>query len=123
MKKRIDISRLQDQFVKLVKQYMSRNGMTQQELADKVGMERSHINALLNGKRKLSTYYAWGFIRGGILKASDLYDGKEASKDEEDFWKTAKEAENTGTLRMIAQLREQGVDVDTLLQALLKKSE
>ena len=123
MKKRIDVSRLQGQFVKVVKQYMSKHDLTQQELADRIGMERTHINALLNGKRKLSTYYIWLFIRGGVLKASDIDDGNPESKGEEEFWQTAKEAENTSTLRRIVQLREQGVDVDALLDAVLKKSE
>ena len=123
MKKRIDVSRLQDRFVKLVKHYMIKHDLTQQELADRIGMERTHINALLNEKRKLSTYYIWIFIRGGVLKASDIDDGKAESKDEEEFWQIAKEAENTGTLSKIAQLRKQGVDVDALLDAVLKKGE
>ena len=119
MKKRIDVERLHDKFNRLVGRYMDLHEMTQQDLADYVGLERSHINALLNNKRKLSTYYIWQFLRGGIMGVRDIYDGQAESKAEEEFWSTAKEAENLSTLRVIGQLRKKGVDVDGVLQALL----
>ena len=119
VKKRIDIERLHPHFNQLVRRYMDIHDLTQQDLADRIGLERSHVNGLINDKRALTTYYVWAFLRGGVMLTSDIYDGRAQSKVEEEFWQTAKEAENLSNLRKIGELRKRGANVGELLDNLL----
>lgn len=113
--KRIMLDRLQDRFIGLLERYMQDRDLNQEGLANKVGIERSLINKLLNRKRRLSAYYVMLFIRSGVIRMHQLYDGKAESMAEEDFWQTAPELENYALLRKIARLRKAGIDVEYLL--------
>jgi len=113
--KRIMLDRLQDRFIGLLERYMQDRDLNQEGLANKVGIERSLINKLLNRKRRLSAYYVMLFIRSGVIHMHQLYDGKAESMAEEDFWQTAPELENYALLRKIARLRKAGIDVEYLL--------
>ena len=119
--KKINISRLQDRFIQLVTAYMQEHGMTQQDLAKTVGIQRTHVNALLNSAcdRPLTAYYLWKFIMKGVVKVSDIQDGKETDGREKDFWETASEVGNIATLKKIAKLRKAGFDIDKHLDFLL----
>ena len=120
--KRIDLTRLQPKFQKLVESYMKDKGITQTELASQLGMQRSHLNALLSrnrqAQRKLTAYYLFHFIRRGIMGVSEIYNGDAKESREIDFWETASEAENIALLQKIARLRKKGVDVDKVLDAI-----
>jgi len=113
--KRLSLERLQDRFSKLVCNYLAENDLNQGELAERIKMQRAHLNMLINGTRPLSAYYLMKFIQGGIIRVADIYNGKSESKREEEFWATASEAENYALLYRIAKLRKRGVDVDQLL--------
>jgi len=113
--KRILLERLQDRFGELVESYLAEHDMTQGELAKRVNLQRTHLNALVNGKRSLSAYYVLQFIRAGVFSMAEIYDHDPETRAEEEFWALASEAENHALLRKIAQLRKRGVDVDLLL--------
>ena len=113
--RRINLSRLQKRFEYLVRSYLESNDLTQGELADTIGIQRTHLNLLLSGKRPLSAYYIFQFIRTGVFKMSEINDGKADTEREQKFWKTASEAENIALLAKIANLREKGIDVEALL--------
>lgn len=113
--KRILLERLQDRFGELVESYLEEHDMTQGELAKRVSLQRTHLNALINGKRSLSAYYVLQFIRAGVFSMAEIYDCGPETSAEEEFWALASEAENHALLRRIAQLRKRGVDVDLLL--------
>jgi len=115
--KKILLTRLWDKFISIVLAYLEKENMTQQELADLVGMQRSHLNALLNKSpgRPLSAYYLLKFIRVGVVKVSQIYDKKATDEREVDFWKQAKEAANLKLLAKIARIREKGIDIDKFL--------
>jgi hypothetical protein len=119
--KKINISRLQDRFIQLVTAYMQEHGMTQQDLAKTVGIQRTHVNALLNSAcdRPLTAYYLWKFIMKGVVKVNDIQDGKGTDGREKDFWEMASEVENIATLKKIAKLRKAGFDIDKHLDFLL----
>ena len=91
--------------------------MSQGELAKRVGFQRTHVNALLKKSRPLSGYYLFNFIIRGIIRVSDIYDGKDASQKESDFWKTATLAERTSLLERIARIEAKGINIDNLLDA------
>jgi len=113
--RRLVLDRLQTKFASLVERYMDENGLNQGELANQIGIQRTHLNLLLSGKRQLSAYYVFNFIRCGVFKVDQLYDGKSETAREKDFWSTAREAENIALLSRIAKLREKGIDVNGLL--------
>lgn len=95
--------------------------MNQQELARLVGLQRSHVNALINSAsdRPLTAYYLWKFIVKGVVKVSQIQDNVEVNGRERDFWEMASEAENIATLKKIARLRKAGFDIDKHLDFLL----
>ena len=113
--RRLDLSRLQPVFSKLVYAYLQKNNYTQGELAEMVGIRRTHLNLLLSGKRPLSAYYVFQFIRTGIFKMSEIYDGGADNQREVEFWEMASESENVAILRRIVKLRKKGIDVEGLL--------
>ncbi len=116
--KKILLLRLWNKFIIIVRKYMHDHNLTQQELADIVDMQRSHLNALLNkaSTRPLSAYYLLKFIRKGIIKVHDIQDGKIDSNREADFWDQAKEVENTKLLAKIARIRKKGINVEEFLE-------
>ena len=117
--KKIDLTRLSDKFAESVREYISEHDLTQQQVADKVGMQRSHLNALLNKSpnRPLTAYYLLKFIRVGVIKVEQIYDEDEATDREIDFWKQAREAENNHKLSgKIERIREKGVDFEKFLE-------
>jgi len=118
--KKILLIRLWDDFIYLIKKHLEYHEMTQQELADLVGMQRSHLNALLNKSehRPLTAYYLLKFIRKGIIKLEDIMDEKATDEREIEFWLQAKEAENLKLLGKIARLRKKGVDIEGILDKL-----
>lgn len=117
--KKIDISRLQPKFIGLVEQYMADNDLTQEELARMVRMQRTHLNMLLNGKRKLSGYYAVKFIQRGIMSVADLYDGNAETKKEREFWDDVSAVfQDTELLRQITRLQKKGFDVKSILRGI-----
>ena len=119
MDKKLILTRLHARFAFLAREYMFKHGMTQQKLADKVGMQRSHLNALLMGKptRPLSAYYLFKFIIKGVIKVTEIYDGADESDRERDFWDTAKETENIALLKRIARMRRKGYNIEKILDA------
>lgn len=42
----------------IIKEYLARKGMTQKTFAEMLGVDRSFLNQVLNGKRKLSPQHA-----------------------------------------------------------------
>jgi len=118
--KKINVSRLQKTFVALIKEYMKKRNLNQGQMAKMVGIQRPHLNALLNfsPERPLTAYYLWRFLRRGILSVSQIKDDKVESERELEFWETASEAENLDFLRRIAVLRKKQVDLDKWLDLL-----
>ena len=119
--KRLDLDRLNSRFTKLVNAYMETNDLSQKEVADLVGMHRTHLSTLLNqtGERPLTGYYILKFLSKGVFTVDQIYDGKAKDQREEDYWKTAREAENLSLLNFIARVRQQkGVDIEAVLRAM-----
>ena len=115
--KAINLERLQARFVDLLLKYMADNRLNQVEIANLVGIQRTHVNALLHHNRPLSGYYLLKFISKGVIQVSEIYDGEDGNGREEDFWATASEAENHKLLSRIAKIRKKGIDIDSLLDA------
>jgi putative transcriptional regulator len=53
--------------------YRRRKGMTQQELADKVGVSRFHINKIENGKSKMSVGLALRIAKTLDVTLNDIF--------------------------------------------------
>lgn len=119
--KKINISRLQPRFSEILIRYMEDHQMNQQQLAKFVGIQRSHLNALLNGSpdRPLTAYYLWKFILKGIVKVAQIKDDADVNGREKDFWEMASEAQNTSTIKTLTALRRLGFPVDEHLKILL----
>lgn len=115
--KRIDLTRLQPKFSGMVVSYLKSNRIIQAELAERVGIQRGHLNEIINGRRKLSAYYLMKFIREGIVKVADINDNQATVEREKSFWQQASEAENYATLKKIAELRNLGGNVEEILNA------
>jgi len=115
MYKRVDLSHVQRKFILIVRDYLTKNKLTQKELAHKIQLDQGHLSSLLAGKRKLSAYYLTKFIRGGVMKVEEIYDGTSKSKMEEEFWKSATELQNFKLLATVVRAREMGIDVEMLL--------
>lgn len=118
MYKRTKVDRLARKFSQLVRDYLASHNMDQGQLAARVGLNRSHVCSLVNGNRSLSTYYVWHFLRGGVFKVDELYDGQPESKTEEEFWEKEKVAENYALLGSVVNLRKKGIE-DEELKSLL----
>lgn len=118
--KKIDLTRLYERFVSLIKKYIADKGLMQHELAEMVDMNQPNINALLNKKRPLTAYYLFKFIRRGIICVDEIYDEKAENDREKEFWAIAKESENVAMLRKIADLRADGIDIDNIIDNLHK---
>ena len=118
MPKRILLDRLLPRFVALCKAYMENEGINQGKLAVRVGIQRSHLNAILNGGRSLSAYYLHLFVRQGIIGVKQIYDEKPESERESEFWETAEESENFKLLGKLARLRKIGIDIEDILNKL-----
>lgn len=118
MQKKINLKRLADIFIRLVTEYMSRHKMDQGEMAKFVGMQRAHLNRMLNKApdRPLSAYYLFKFVRKGVIKVNQIDDRVRESEREQEFWDMAKEAENMALLSKIARIRKLGVDMTEVLE-------
>lgn len=55
-----------------IKARLAKVGLTQNQLADETGLDRSVVNALINGRRKMSSYYAGLFAKPLKARATDL---------------------------------------------------
>jgi len=111
--KRILIKRLQLKFRHLIEDYMETHGYSQGQVADQVGLQRTHLNALLRGNRPLSTYYLEHFLNRGIIKMAEIYDRKPKTDAEMDFWADAEFIEKHR--KAIARARRLGIDLDSLI--------
>jgi plasmid maintenance system antidote protein VapI len=122
--KKIDLSRLHARFGVLLERYMAGHRLKQGQVAKCIGMQRTHLNALINAKRPLSAHHLIKFIIRGIVKVSDIKDDcHERPEREMEFWAVATEAENISLLKKIARLRQHGVDVERLIDSVVPKKE
>jgi hypothetical protein len=117
--KRLDLDRLQDRFIELVEGYQAQYKLNQTKIADLVGIQRSHFNAILKKQRKSSGYYIFKFLMKGIFRVDDIYNGQSDTESEDKFWETCRLSEDTGVMSKIVELRELGVDIDKVLDRLL----
>ena len=99
---------------------MKDNSYTQQQMADLVDIQGTHLSNLLNntGDRPLTGYYVQKFIVRGVFKVDDIYDGKATEQKELDFWRVTRVMEDTALMFKIADLKEQGIDVEGMLDAI-----
>lgn len=120
--KRINLSRLQPIFIKLINKYMAENELSQVQLSNLVGINRPRLNALLNPQSKiqLSAYYLLKFINKGVISVSEIKDEKPVNAREVEFWKSASEAENFALLKKLATARELGIDFEPILDSMIK---
>jgi len=86
MVRRIDLSRLQLQFIGLAKEYMARNKMSQHDMAVCVRLTDTEVSGLLSGKRKLTGSCLTRFVMGGVIMANQLQRGNVVDQREEEFW-------------------------------------
>jgi len=116
--KRMILERIKLPFIKAVQKYMDEHHLNQGEVAEQTGLNRTRVNELLNDHRRLSAYYVFLFIRAGIVKMDQIYDGRSESAKESEFWATMSEAENLNLLHRIARIRKRGIDLDAVLDAI-----
>ena len=117
--KKLYLDRLHGRFVKLIEKYQAENDCKQQDIADLIGVQRTHFNAIIHRapNRPLTGYYLLKLITMGVFTVDEIYDGKSKTKNEDDFWRMAKVAGNHALLHRIAQLEEKGIDVMGILDA------
>ena len=119
MFKRIDLSRLQSKFQSLITAYMVRNGLSQKQLAQRVGIKGPHLSNLMTGNgRGLTATYLIPFIQKGVIMVDQINDGQATNPAEKEMWNVARELENPGAIRRIISLREKGFDIDKHLRIL-----
>lgn len=58
---------VQDQIRSLLMAWMADNGITQAELARRIGRTPKHVNQVLNGKAGTHEYDYWAFVLGARL--------------------------------------------------------
>ena len=118
--KRLDLSRLYHKFNSLTVKYLKDHNLTQQELAKFVGLQQSQVNALLNGKRKLTGYYLLKFITKGVIKVEEIknYETDIHPRRETGFWEIAEEAQNYELLHKITVLKKRNVDIYSIINNL-----
>ena len=123
--RKLYLNRLHGRFVKLVNNYMRDNDCSQAEVARRVGIHTTHLSNIIRQapNRPLTGYYVLRFISAGIFNMDDIYDGKDETQAEKDFWRNAKIVENHALISIIADLKEAGVDVEGVLKKMHKAIE
>jgi len=117
--KAINLERLQAKFVALIEKYMKENNLDQGDLAERVGIQASHMNSLLRGKRNLTAYYLGLFFGKGVLNVSQIYDNSPATERERQWWDAQSFLERQHhAVRRLMRLEEKGVDINKLLDSL-----
>jgi hypothetical protein len=121
--KKILTPRLQDRFAYLVRVYLEENNLGQGTLAANLGIQRTHLNMLLNSKRILSAHYLEPFLIGGMMAVKDIYDGKPETSREAKFWATMDVASRKALIDNIIEIESMGGDVEeiTKLWLMIKK--
>jgi hypothetical protein len=104
--RRVDLSRLQDDFVRIVQRYIDKHGMERQKLAKKIRLHPVEISNLMmvnseTGayRRKLTANYLMPFIQGGVIRVADIDDGNPKNKSEVEMWSMARIFERTMELK------------------------
>jgi hypothetical protein len=109
--KKKNINRLSGRFAELIKEHLDAGlSDTQAELAEKVGIEKTHLNNMMRGSRQLTTHNLWPFIHKRVIKVGDIYDNKAQDDVELEFWKTASVSQDVALLNDIVKLQETGYD-------------
>ena len=108
---RIDFSRLHDRFIALIHKELKPVGeMTQQEFADKIGVNRTHLNLVLNKnpQRPLTRVMIEKCVEKGIFNVDQIYDGKATSKEEIDFWGELEVSERKELKKLLYEVEQAG---------------
>jgi len=100
--KKLPVNRLRPKFINLLRDRLNDGRFkTQVEIAEKTGIQESHISSLLNANRTLTCNYIDPFIRKGFFDVNDIYDEKPESKREEEYWGEAKQYKHSNMLYKI----------------------
>lgn len=84
--KRIDLSKYQPQVATLLREFMTEHKVRQQKLADIIGIQRSHLNAIINGGRKLSALYMMFILQSEVILKNYIELDPDMPEDEQAFW-------------------------------------
>lgn len=106
----IFLSRIQPAFIKKAMEYLSEHDMTKKALAEKIGQHQSICNDLLNNKRGLSALYLLPYLQGGIMVASEIYDGKPETDRERRWWARQLLMENPRLVEAASRVEAAGGD-------------
>lgn len=106
----IDLSRIQSAFIRKAKDYLAKHEMTKKALAAKIGQHQSICNDLINNKRGLSALYLLPYLEGGIMTASEIYDGKPQTEKERKWWARQLLMENPRLIDAAARVEAAGGD-------------
>ena len=105
--KKIILTRLQDRFIELINEHID-SGLSesQKDLAEKVGVHKTHLNNMLKGIRTLTAYNLFPFIQKGIIKVRDIYDEAAADQKEKDYWDRVSNIGSYGVLTALDRLKK-----------------
>ncbi len=131
MLNKVNLSRLQEKFGILVRDYLHKNNMNQLELSIKLGFPNSRLSDLLSKaaqtsqyRKPLTAYYLISFIEGGVMSADDIYDGQgDDDPREKGFWRVARVLSNTKVNELIDQILKRDYNLIPVLQGILASLE
>ena len=106
--KSINLFRLQRHYITLVNAFIAKEGLSQKELARKIGQNESIFCDLLNNKRALSALYLIPALNGGVMNVDEIYDGNAVDDKEIKFWARQKLLENVELVNQATKITELG---------------
>ena len=120
--KYIDLDRLHPKFIKSIEAYQrNHDDLPQSQLADLIGLQASHLNALIKRNRKLSAYYLEYFLKGGIMSLSDLYDREPEDPIEKEWYQLAKEMEeDREIIKLLKEAKAKGIPIERFIKTLIE---
>ena len=119
--KRLNLSYLQKIVAELLIKYQGKHGLSQQELADIIGIQRSHLNALINGGRTLTGYYLHFMISRGVISLTQIQEhiNDEMSEREKQYWAEIEIVDNHALIAKLAKLKKVGFDIEGYIDGIL----
>lgn len=114
--KSINLFRLQRHYITLVNAFIAKEGLSQKELARKIGQNESIFCDLLNNKRALSALYLIPALNGGVMNVDEIYDGSAVDDKEKKFWARQKLLENVELVNQATKITELGGDPVEILK-------
>ena len=119
MKRNIEFDKYHEKWVVYMKNFMYKNDITQDEMARRVGVGRTHLNGLLNKhpSKKITQNHIMAGLREGVYVVDDLVNGKYSSEAERVFWAACRGIQRRDVMTALSQFSDAG-QLDELVEIL-----